>query len=145
MRKDKRWKRMRKKMIDKNLTQITISVAAVDSLAVTLKGNKYGAGLEEELDAIKTNTAEILKKLVGGMEKEQLDYINRYVARSEFAVIPKHNPEADREYVVTSTDVIERLASGVLGECLLCEKSGKMVKRCQIRKDLIACGVAVEC
>lgn len=132
-------------MIDKNLTQITVSVAAVDSMATTLKANKYGAGLEEELDAITKITAAILEKLVSGMDQDQLDYINRYVKRSEFSIIPKHSPEADREYVITTADVIERLASGVLGECLLCEKEGKLVKRCQIRKDLIACGVAVEC
>ena len=132
-------------MIDKNLAQITISVAAVDSMAETLKGSKYGKGLEAEIEEIQKNTTAILAKLVGQMEDEEVAYMKRYIERSEFSIIPKHSPEASREYVITTADVIERLASGVLGECLLCEKSGKLIKRCQIRKDLIACGVAVEC
>lgn len=130
---------------DKNYFNAVISVAAVESMTTTLRENGYAAGIEDELNGMAKCAASALKKMVAGMDDDQLRYLQRYIERSEFRVIPKYHPDAKREFIVTTTDVIERLTAHILGECMLCEKTGKLAKRCQTRKDLIACGVAVEC
>lgn len=130
---------------DKNFFQAVISVAAVEGMTMTMRENGYADGIENELNGMAKCAASALKKMVAGMDDDQLRYLQRYIERSEFAVIPKYHPDAKREFIVTTSDVIERLTEHVLGECMLCEKTGKQVKRCQIRKDLIACGVTVEC
>lgn len=122
-----------------------ISIAATESMAETIAGMDFAEQVKDQLKSISENAEKVLKVLMDGIDDDQLKYIYRYIKRSEFAVLPKYSPEAERSYIITTADVVERLTQNVLGECMLCEKKGKQARRCQIRKDLIACGVAVEC
>lgn len=132
-------------IIDSGRFQAIISIAATVSMAETIAEREYAEPIKAELQAIAENAEKVLKVLMDGIDDDQLKYIYRYIKRSEFAVLPKYSPEAERSYIITTADVVERLTQNVLGECMLCEKKGKQARRCQIRKDLIACGVAVEC
>lgn len=132
-------------IIDSGRFQSIISIAAAVSMAETIAEREFAESIRNEMQAIAENAEKALKVLMKGVDDDQLKYIYRYIQRSEFAVLPKYSPEAERNYIITTADVIGRLTDGVLGECMLCEKTGKQARRCQLRKDLISCGVAVEC
>lgn len=60
---------------------------------------------------------------------------------SRMRLVGRQSSEAQVLHTLCPVEPLERLVSGVVMDCMGCMKEGKQIKKCQRRRDLIACGI----
>ena len=65
----------------------------------------------------------------------------REASNSQIMVMPKTDPRAEKEYAIVEGETLERIVKNSLSDCALCLKNESEVKQCQLRKDLLQCGI----
>lgn len=60
---------------------------------------------------------------------------------SRMRLVGRQSSEAQELHTLCPVEPLERLVSGVVMDCIGCMKEGKQIKKCQRRRDLIACGI----
>lgn len=60
---------------------------------------------------------------------------------SRMRLVGRQSSEARELHTLCPVEPLERLVSGVVMDCIGCMKEGKQIKKCQRRRDLIACGI----
>lgn len=60
---------------------------------------------------------------------------------SRMRLVGRQSSEAQVLHTLCPVEPLERLVSGVVMDCMGCMKDGKQIKKCQRRRDLIACGI----
>ena len=60
---------------------------------------------------------------------------------SRMRLVGRQSSEAKELHTLCPVEPLERLVGGVVMDCVGCMKEGKEIKKCQRRRDLIACGI----
>lgn len=60
---------------------------------------------------------------------------------SRMRLVGRQSSEAKELHTLCPVEPLERLVGGVVMDCAGCMKEGKEIKKCQRRRDLIACGI----
>ena len=123
--------------------EIIVVLAGCIGYADTLKGLEFrnSKKARRSLAAMQNHASKALEAVEEGLDDDQVHGLVRFANSMELKCVPKHNPEARREYYVCQAESFDRLMGDVANACAFCEKEGKEVKRCERRKDLLACGV----
>ena len=94
--------------------------------------------LKKTVDA--ANTA--LEEMEKDMDADQLRGVLNFANNSVLEILPKYSEIGNKDLYVVESWAMERLLQDVLTDCTFCEKTAKEAKKCQRRKDLLACGMA---
>lgn len=123
--------------------EIVVVLAGCIGYADVLIGLEYrnSKKAKRSLAAMKNHAEKALETVMDGLDPEQVEGLIRTANGLELMCVPKHNPAAKRDYYLCPMDAFDRLMGDVANACAFCEKEGKAVKRCERRKDLLACGV----
>ncbi len=123
--------------------EIVVVLAGCIGYADVLTGLEYrnSKKAKRSLAAMKNHAEKALKAVMDGLDSEQVEGLIRTASGLELMCVPKHNPAAKRDYYLCPMDAFDRLMGDVANACAFCDKDGKDVKRCERRKDLLACGV----
>ena len=93
------------------------------------------------IKTIKTLSEKILECCESGIDKDQLVSLLRWADNCELLVVPRTDTRAGKKYMIVDGEVIERIVKNSLFDCSSCLKLEADVKKCQLRKDLLQCGV----
>lgn len=74
--------------------------------------------------------------------EEEAEELMRLARSVEIQLAPKAAARTGREMVILPQDAVDRITGAALSDCALCFKEGKEIRKCQMRKDLSAAGVA---
>lgn len=96
---------------------------------------------KRSLQAMMRHAEKAFNAVIEDVDMDQLASIIHMAKNSQFALVPKSNPRANYDSYIIPTQVFDRLMGDVANACAFCDKQGKEVKRCDRRKDLLACGV----
>lgn len=125
------------------LKEIILCVAACNGMMETL----YEANPEKlkpvrrYVKTIHTLTEKILEEAERGIDNDQLIQLLRWADNCQIVVVPKTDANANKKYVLVDEKEMERILKNTLAECATCLKGEEEVKRCQMRKDLLANGL----
>ena len=56
-------------------------------------------------------------------------------------LVGRQSIEAQELHTLCPVEPLERLVRGVVMDCMGCMKEGKQIRKCQRRRDLMACGI----
>ena len=97
--------------------------------------------LRDKLQTIIDATNAVMDAMMDGADQDQIKVILRYAGNSTLTVAPKYNAIAEKDLLVVDRDTLNRLCGDVLTECTFCELDANGIRKCQRRKDLLACGM----
>ena len=123
--------------------EIIVVLAGCIGYADTLKDLKFRNSDKamQPLIEMQNHASKALEAVMDGLNQEQVEGLIRTANSLELKCVTKHNPEAKKDYYLCPMDAFDRLMGDVANACAFCDKQGKEVKRCERRKDLLACGV----
>jgi len=123
--------------------QRIVCTAACMVYAEQLAGETFpGSGkAKRSLQAMQRHAEKALAAMLEEVPPEQIPAIQRLASASTLMAMPQTSPQAQKEYYVVPTDVLERLLEDVAADCMLCAKEGKELRRCQRRRDLMEAGL----
>ena len=93
------------------------------------------------IKTIKTFYEKILQECERGIDDDQLIGLFRLLNNSEFLIVPRSDVRVGKEFIVADAAQIERILKNSLSDCAVCMYNEGEVKRCQLRKELLQCGV----
>lgn len=80
-------------------------------------------------------------EILGDYGEDETEEVFRMAQAVDINLTPKAVARSEMELVILPKDAVERITASALADCNLCEKEGKEVKKCRMRKDLAAVGV----
>ena len=93
------------------------------------------------IKTICTLTEKILEEAERGIDQSQYEQLIRWADNCQMTVVPRTDTNANKKYVLVDEKTIERILQNTLSECALCMKNERDIKQCQMRKDLLECGL----
>lgn len=123
--------------------EIIVVLAGCIGYADVLAGLEYrnSKKARRSLAAMQNHASKALEAVMDGLNPEQVEGLIRTANGLELMCVPKHSPASKKDYYICPVDVFDRLMGDVANACAFCDKEGNEVKRCDRRKDLLACGV----
>lgn len=128
---------------NKAVKEIIVVLAGCIGYADTLKDLDFrnSKKARRSLMAMQNHASKALDAVTEGLNPKQIEGLIRFANGMELKCVSKHNPESEKDYYICPVDAFDRLMGDVTNACAFCGKEGKEVKRCDRRKDLLACGV----
>lgn len=121
---------------------IVVLACCIDYADVLIDLNyRNRAKANRSIKAMQNHATKALDAVMDGLDQDQVRGLIRFAKGMELKCVPKYNPEAKKDYYLCPADTFDRLMGDVANACAFCEKQGKEVKRCERRRDLLACGV----
>lgn len=122
-----------------------LSVLAASAFAGTIRKSE-GAWSDEIVEMARQMEElglEMGKAMIEGVDPEQCRVMVNVAENSYIKIMPKVAAQCapGKSFVIVETDVLERITANSLSDCMICDKEGKAIKKCQMRRDLIACFV----
>lgn len=93
------------------------------------------------IKACRTHMLKVLETGEEGIDADQRAALIRWCNAAEIMVMPRSDPRAAKEYAVVEGATLERIVKHSLSDCACCLNSETEVKQCQLRKDLLQCGI----
>lgn len=129
--------------LNKYQKEALISLGGVTSFCEELSTTEW---IKEEADKEKLRqahklTMEVMENIEKNIDADQLNGVLRYAKNCVLMVMPKTHPMTDADLVIVNRSTVERVVKDSLTECQFCEKRGTQIRNCQMRKDLLECGV----
>lgn len=129
--------------LNKYQKEALISLGGVTSFCEELSTTEW---IKEEADKEKLRqahklTMEVMENIEKNIDADQLNGVLRYAKNCVLMVMPKTHPMTDADLVIVNRITVERIVKDSLTECQFCEKRGNQIRNCQMRKDLLECGV----
>ena len=122
-----------------------LSVLAASAFAGTIHRDprKWPVNVQEMARQMEELGLEMGKAMVEGVDPEQCRVMVNVAENSYIKIMPKVAAQCapGKSFVIVETDVLERITANSLSDCMICDKEGKAIKKCQMRKDLTACWV----
>jgi len=97
--------------------------------------------VREELVALRDLAQSIINQIIDGVDPDQATGILRFANNSELMVMPKSDARAQKQWCIIDKEDIKTIIGDVVSGCAFCEKTEKEVKRCDLRKALLKCGL----
>ena len=129
------------KYLNQTDRELLLSVLACISCLEISSREKMFSGHGAELLEISERVKSICDEVADGYEQDSMRAAYNLAENVTIRLMPKSSPKAREDYTVVKKDVISRITANTLFECGMCDKTGKDVKRCATRRDLIECGV----
>ena len=132
------------KYLTKDERTMVLSVLASAACAAVLEESERWP---EEVRSLGAAAKEALNKcatiMVEDVEQDQMRAMYNMAENTHLSIMPKQSRHAapGKEWVVVEQEVIDRITANSLTDCMICDKEGKAVKKCKLRRDLIACGI----
>ena len=129
--------------LNKYQKEALISLGGVTSFCEELSTTEWVSD-EEDKERLRTAhrlVMEVMEHLEKDMDEDQLRGVIRYANNCVLMVMPKTNPNTNADLVIVDRNTVGRIVKDSLTECSFCEKRGPQIKNCQMRKDLLECGV----
>ena len=129
--------------LNKAQKEALISLGGVTSFCEELATTEW---IKDEADKEKLRqahklTMEVMENIEKDIDEDQLRGVLRFANNCVLMVMPKTSPMTDADLVIVNRSTVERIVKDSLTECQFCEKRGPQIKNCQMRKDLLECGV----
>ena len=123
--------------------EIIVVLSGCIGYADTLKGLEFrnSENAKCSLAEMRNNASKALDAVTEGLNPKQIEGLIRFANGMELKCVSKHNTESEKDYYICPVDAFDRLMGDVANACVFCDKEGNEVKRCDRRKDLLACGV----
>ena len=123
--------------------QRIVCTAACMVYADKLAGESFPGSVKAKrsLKAVQSHAEKALTAMLEQVPQEQISGIMRLANASILMAMPSTSPQAQKEYYVVPTEVMERLLGDVTADCMLCTKEGKELRRCQRRRDMMEAGI----
>lgn len=123
--------------------EIVVVLAGCIGYADVLAGLEYrnSKKARRSLAAMQNHASKALEAVMDGLDPEQVQGLIRFANGKELMCVPKYSPASKKDYYMCPVDAFDRLMGDVANACAFCDNEGKEVKRCDRRKDLLACGV----
>lgn len=123
--------------------EIIVVLSGCIGYADALKGLEFrnSKKARRSLAAMQNHASKALDAVTEGLNPKQIEGLIRFANGMELKCVSKHNPESEKDYYICPVDAFDRLMGDVANACAFCDKEGNEVKRCDRRKDLLACGV----
>ena len=93
------------------------------------------------IKACRTHLTKVIEAGEKDIDQDQKIALIRWMSNSQIMVMPKTDPRAEKEYAIVEGETLERIVKNSLSDCAVCLKNESEVKQCQLRKDLLQCGI----
>ena len=123
--------------------QIIVCLAGCVGFAQKLQETDYRkkADAQESLFEMQKHAMDAMTAICEGLDEDQMRGVMNFANCSQLVVLPETDPRTKHEtYLVKESD-LETILSSATGDCEWCEKEGKEINRCQLRKALLNSGV----
>jgi len=123
--------------------EVVVMLAGCVGMTDTLSDLKFRHSDEvrEELVALRDLAQSIINQIIDGVDPDQATGILRFANNSELMVMPKSDVRTQTEWCVVEKEDIKTIIEDVVSDCAFCDKDGKDVKNCKLRKALLKCGL----
>lgn len=122
-----------------------LSALACSAFAGTIHKypRKWPATVQELARQIEELCLELGKTMIEGVDPDQCRVMVKVAENSYIRIMPKVAAQCapGTAWAIVERQVLERITAGSLSDCMICDKEGKQIKKCQLRRDLLACGV----
>lgn len=129
--------------LNKAQKETLISLGGVVSFCEELSTTQWVKNEEdkERLRQAHDLVMKVMEHLEEGIDEDQLRGVIRFANNCVLMVMPKTHPMTDSDLVIVNRNTVERIVVDSLTECQFCEKKGPQIRNCQMRKDMLECGV----
>lgn len=140
---ESRWRGMSRYLNRDERTMVLSVLASAACAAALREEGTWG----EDVTALAAKAAEELnicaEMMVEGVEQDQMRAMLNLAENTHLSILPKQAAKAapGKEWVIVEKEVIDRITENSLFDCSICTKEGKEVKKCKLRRDLIACDI----
>lgn len=93
------------------------------------------------IKACRTHMLKVLEVGERGIDPDQKAGLVRWCNNSTIMVMPRTDPRSEKEYAIVEGETLERIVKNSLSDCAVCLNNETEVKQCQLRKDLLQCGI----
>lgn len=134
---------MYKAYISKDQKEAVICLAGCVGFCQTLMRSEIPVykNMQDKLQSVVESAQAVMDELMQECDQDQVAGVLRYAENSQLTVVPKYSEVGKKDLYVVECASLERLLSDCLTDCTFCEKDAKQIKKCQRRKDLLACGM----
>lgn len=130
--------------LTKDDRQMVLSVLASAACAAVLaESDKWPEGVREMGAECRDALNKCAAIMVEDVDQDQMRAMYNVAENTHLSIMPKAARHAapGKEWVIVEKEVIDRVTAQSLGDCMICDKEGKEIKKCKLRRDLIACGI----
>ena len=130
---------------NKALKEVLVCIAGCVGFADTLtcgeREFRNSKKAKRSLQAMMNHAQKAMEIICDGLDLDQMAGIKRYADSCTLMVMPKYDPRTEKECYIVASDDMEVLLKDVISDCVFCEKEGKELKRCRVRKALMNSGI----
>lgn len=97
--------------------------------------------VKDDLIVLRDLAQSIINRIIDGVDPDQKTGVLRFANNSELMVVPKTDARTQKQLCILDKEDIQTIITDVTSGCMFCEKVGKEVKKCDLRKALLKCGL----
>ena len=128
--------------LNKEQKELILSMLACGTcLQIASEHELFDALAGKELAAMASRIKELCEEATKDVEQGSLRAMYNTADNAHIALIPKASPKAKGEYKLCEKGALMRLVTGSMLDCGCCVLTGKEVKKCATRRDLMDCNV----
>jgi len=123
--------------------EIVVSLAGCVGMADTLREKKFrhSDDVMEDLQKMQELAQKMINTIIDGIDVDQQSGVLRFANNCELMVLPKSDIRTQTDWCVIEKKDIQTIISNVVSDCSFCDKEGRAVKQCELRKALLNCGM----
>ena len=128
---------------------------ALKDMIITLTGLKvyvedilekhpvYTGPYAKKLKTIHTYLDHMISDFLKPLDPSQIKFLANQCTHSRVALIPETDQRTKKAYTIVETQTLAELVNTAFSECFLCEKCGKEIRECKLKKNLLEVGATV--
>lgn len=132
---------MRMMYLNKEQKELILSMLASGTCLQIASEHEMFAGVENELKEMAARIKQMCEEATKDVEQGSLRAMYNTADNAHIALIPKAHPKAKGEYKLCESGALQRLVTGSMLDCGCCVLTGKEIKKCATRRDLMDCNV----
>ena len=123
--------------------EIVVSLAGCVGITDTLSDLKFRNSelVRDDLVALRDLAQSIINRIMEGVDPDQATGIMRFANNSELMVVPKSDARVQKQWCIIDKEDIQTIIGDVVSGCMFCEKDEKEVRKCNLRRALLKCGL----